>query len=127
MPTAAPATPAPDSDTPVQSLLQEPNNTNGAGSQFATANRSLLLAETIPALSFATGANPVQGIEDLGGMNINMQSQVVDGGFQNGWPAGRMSGWSGNRWLHGDYRAVAYIYVCELFEDIVKSKGHFDQ
>ena len=116
-----------DSDAPVPSLLQDPINPNGAGSQFATANRPRLLAEMVPALSFAAGANPVQSIADLGGMNINMQGQVVIGGYQNGWPAGRMSGWSGDRWLHGDYRAVAYLYVYKLFDDIVKTKGHLDQ
>ena len=122
-----------DSDAPVPSLLQEPDNPSGAGSQFATDNRAQLLAETVPALSFAAGANPLLILNEYSQtQNINMQhrvenGQVIDEGLQNGWPAERMSGWSGDRWLHGDYRTIAYLHVYKLFDDIVKTKGHLDQ
>ena len=119
-----------NSDAPVSSLLQTPDDPGGAGSQFAVANHAQLLAKMVPALSFAVGANPLGALP--ASQNVNMQhreqdGQVIDAGLQNGWPAGRMLGWSGDRWLHGDYRTVAYLNVYELFDDIVKRRGHFDQ
>ncbi len=78
----------------------------------------------IPALSFATGASAVGSMPPS--HNINMQHLVVDGqlvdiGFQNGWPR------TSSDWLHGDYKTVAYVYVNQLFDDIAKTKGHFNQ
>lgn len=110
--------------TPVSILCQEPDNPSGVGSQYATANRGRLLAQMIPALSFATGASAVGSMPTS--HNINMQHRVVDGqlvdiGFQNGWPR------TSSDWLHGDYKTVAYVYVSQMFDDIAKTKGNFNQ
>ncbi len=113
-----------NSDAPVPSLLAEPNNPTGVGSQYATANRSQILADMIPALSFATGANSLSSLNDPVNGNRNLDMNTL---FKNGWPAARLSGWSNDRWLHGDYRAVAYVYVYTLFDDIVKTKGQLNQ
>lgn len=116
--------------TPVPLVCKEPDNPIGEGSKFATANRGTLLAEMIPALSFASGRNPVASLS--ASHNINMQhlvenGQVIDQGFQNGWPVERVNDSDKReRWLHGDYRTVAFYYVYQLFDDIVKTKGHFN-
>jgi len=74
-----------------------------------------LLAEAIPARSFAVGAN---FLNDFGvGRNFDMQ------GMQNGWPAERLSGQHADSWLHGDIRAVAYLYVHEVFDTVVEEGG----
>jgi hypothetical protein len=105
-------------DTWLNPLYQEPNNPSGVGSTFSTnyTIRSRLLAEMIPALSFATGANSVSSLIDpvAGDRNFDMNAL-----YKTGWPAERNGhDWSRNRWLHGDYRAVAYVYVYRLFDDI---------
>lgn len=108
-----------DSSSPVSSLLQDPENPNGSGSQFATANRGRLLAEMIPAMSFAVGADD---LDKLGvGGNFDMNTL-----YKNGWPAERLSDWSNGRWLHGDYNTVEYVYVYGVFDEIINIGG-FDQ
>lgn len=84
------------------------------GSQLAGdyTIRSKLLAEAIPALSFATGANLVPFYFND---NIDMME------FKNGneWPLIRIAHpEKGRRWLHGDFRDVANIYNYKLFDDI---------
>ncbi len=87
----------------------------GPGSDFATNNLNMFLAEMIPALSLPVGANPVSAFVGPGGdRNFNMNTPA----FQNGWPEDRLNGDWQNRWLHGDYKAVAYFYVFGLFDKI---------
>jgi len=86
------------------------------GSQYAEANRHLLLARAIPATSVAAGANAVEALP--ASHNRNMQHRekdgnVVDEGLQNGWPR------SDTIWRHGDYKDVAYVYTYKLFDAIV--------
>ena len=110
------------------SLYADPNDSNGEGSLFAVSNQNRFLAEMIPALSYAAGANPVNALDVyIGGRNINMQGPIDSGGLQNGWPSERMGSWSGNRWLHGDYVHVAYVYVYKLFDRISKDLGGMNQ
>ncbi len=108
-----------NSATPVPSLLQEPNNPSGSGSQFARANRARLLAEMVPALSFATGANRLTPLGDDGNFDMNA--------MKNGWASARMTDWSEGRWLHGDYKTVAYVHVYKVFDKISKELGGLDQ
>lgn len=85
-----------------------------AGSAVATdpAVRAKVLAEAIPALSRATGANPVE--RRFGDNNVNMMTTL-----KNGWPAGRMnSDFKLNNWLHGNFRDVGYFFVYRLYDDI---------
>ncbi len=84
------------------------------GSRVAAdpAVRAKVLAEAIPALSRATGANPVDGF--FLDNNVDMMTTM-----KNGWPAGRMnSDHKLNNWLHGDFRDVGYFFVYRLYDDI---------
>jgi hypothetical protein len=106
-------------------LFQEPNNPSGVGSLFAQANRNRLLAEMIPAISFATGRNSMSVFTTpTGDNNFDMNVRYVQSGR---WPASRLSTSAADSWLHGDYRYVAYPYVYGLFDKISKDLGGFDQ
>jgi hypothetical protein len=75
-----------------------------------------LLAEMIPALSFAAGSNRVESFGDEG--NFDMPGLYADG-----WPPER----GGNtKWFHSDVKIVAYIYVHRLYEHFV-ALGGLDQ
>ena len=97
-------------------LYYQPNDPSGLGSTFAKLNKHQLLAEMIPALSYATGSHRLSILEDDGNFDMNLL-------FQNGWPAVRGSPQS---WFHGDYKTVAYVYVYRVFDDI-NAKGNLDQ
>jgi len=111
-------------NNPVPSLLAEPDNPSGAGSQFASANKNKLLAEMIPALSFATGRNEVALLNRQGNGTQNYDMNDL---YQNGWPDGRHNSDINDPWLHGDYKVVAYVYVYKVFDYIGKTKGEFNQ
>jgi hypothetical protein len=85
------------------------------GSAYAQTNRNRLLAEMVPTLSNAAGANeiPNMGAEN----NFNMPSV-----FKNGWPDGRDNG----DWLHSDLKTVAYPFIYPLYDKIVEL-GVLDQ
>ena len=72
------------------------------------AVRDRILADGIPAQTFAAGANPVGVFGDAG--NYNYQSATP-----NGWP--RKNG-DVAVWEHSDIKNVAYYYVHVLFEKI---------
>ena len=108
-----------NSSDPVGSVVQDPTNSTGAGSQFATTNRTRLLAEMIPALSFATGANRLNNMDNDHNFNMN--------GMMNGWPADRTDDNGDPAWFHGDYHAVAYLYTYKVFDKIVKDLGTLNQ
>jgi hypothetical protein len=73
--------------------------------------RAELLAEAIPALSFATGANPVPKAFGSAG-NIDLMTLK-----DTAWP--RQSG----RWLHGDIVNIGYLYTYGFYDDVVKKGG----
>jgi hypothetical protein len=82
-----------------------------------------LLAEAIPALSFAQAANPsAKFTRDLGkNFNLNTDYNPDTGlGFKNGWPVSREAD---HNWKHSDYLAVAYNFIFPLFDKIVKDGG----
>lgn len=68
-----------------------------------------LLAEAIPALTLPAGANETSafGLRN----NFNMQDMQV-----NGWPNVRDK----LNWYHSDFKDVAYLYVYELFDQLVE-------
>ena len=77
-----------------------------------------LLADAIPALSFAMGRN------DLGGFG----SGAVDMyGLESGWPEERRDDdEKTDHWLHGDIKEVAYPFTFTVFDDVVQ-RGGLDQ
>ena len=81
--------------------------TNGVVT-ITPALRAQLLADAIPAESFAAGANAISG------MSGNYNYQGADN-TPNGWP--RKNG-DVAVWEHSDIKNVAYYYVHVLFEKI---------
>lgn len=75
--------------------------------------RAKLLAEGIPAVSYATGANPVPGF----GANRNFDmSELYRTDDQ--WPSER-----DDEWLHGDIHQVAAVYLHSLYTNILSKGG----
>ena len=94
------------------------------GGEFAREHRHFLLASFVPALTLPVGANPVPGLDDIGGGNFDMQ------GFQNGWPQERLNSKLEARWLHSDLRRVAYPYVyylnlAPIFRNLIEKPSGF--
>ena len=78
--------------------------------------RARILADGIPAMSFAAGANETAGVAE----NYNYQSLTP-----NGWPSERREVRNFRRidvWLHSDIKNVAFHYVYKFFEKIAKGK-----
>ena len=68
-----------------------------------------LLAEAIPAMSFAAAANSVLGMQS----NIDMMDRT------NGWPSSR----SNANWRHSDFKNVSLNYVRPMYEDMLSIGG----
>jgi len=104
-------------------LLLAPAGDATANAQAAIpTTQHKLLAEAIPALSFAVATNPVDVFDNFSGnRNYNVNTQ-----FQNGWPQERLSGVSGNNWLHSDLKNIPYVYIHEYYDKFVEIGG-FDQ
>ena len=66
--------------------------------------RAALLADAIPATSFAAGANAI-------GKGISLESEEADN-----WPR------KNNEWLHSDIKNVAYYYVKKFFDKVAKGE-----
>jgi hypothetical protein len=100
--------------------LYDPNQDVLAGNPAALHK---LLAEAIPALSHATGSNPIDGFGfplDPHGGNIDLMTMQRGDGL---WPNIRLTSKTKHRWLHGDFRDVAYFYNYKLYDDLV-AKGN---
>ncbi len=67
---------------------------------------SRLLAESIPAISYAVGSTPVEEFPE--GHNFDMNTE-----FKNGWPATRNDD---TGWHHSDIREMSYLYIYKLFD-----------
>ena len=82
---------------------------------------SRALAESLPALSFATGSNPVDVFDpQVSGdpdRNFNMDSDAIK---INGWPESRGDN---EDWLHSDIRRVAYLYTYKVFDRFIELGG----
>lgn len=82
-----------------------------------TAVLRKLLADAIPALSFAMGANSLNIYGT--GRNKNMSDPAFrSGDYSEGkWPR------DGNLWKHSDIKNIAYPFNYSLFDDIVTEGG----
>ena len=69
-----------------------------------------ILAQGIPALSYATGRNHINPLGSAGNLDI---ATLKD----NGWPGrgGDLDGF----WLHNDIRKMAYLYTFRAFDEMV--------
>ena len=77
-----------------------------------------LLAEAIPAMSFAAAANSVLGMRD----NISMMGET------NSWPQVRLNDQDlGNRWLHSDFKNISLNYVHPMYERMINIGGLKDE
>ena len=110
---------------PGSGAIDDLYSTNAAtASAFAQSNHVDLLAAFIPALSLPAGANEVAKIGDIGGGNFNMQAAGADPGYQNDWPDVRKNNNSyGTRWLHSDFKNIAFPYVHSLFKKFTDVGG----
>ena len=115
--------------TPGSGEIDDLYSTNSAtASVFAQNNNVDLLAAFIPALSLPTGANHVPEIENSGGGNFNMQAVGPDPGYQNGWPDVRTRNEAyGTRWLHSDFKDIAFSFVYPLFKEFTILGGLDEQ
>jgi hypothetical protein len=78
--------------------------------------RNTLLCEMFPSRTLAAGRVEVQTFG--GGRNINMNEET----FENSWPPDRLAGLDFD-WKHCDLREVAYVYVRQLFTELVNRGG----
>jgi hypothetical protein len=86
------------------------------------AVRSQVLAEAIPARTFAAGANKLVNRQEVeigvASFNMNDRFQVL------GWPADRLqSSRDRNRWKHSDIHDVPYLYTGMVFDKFVELEG----
>ncbi|HTB63909.1 MAG TPA: hypothetical protein VK737_09990 [Opitutales bacterium] len=96
----------------------------GLGSSIAddVSDRARFLAETIPALSLPTGANPVSafapsGLGNPGDRNFNMPAKFVPD--ETDWPRQPVVGGIPD-WFHSDMKAVAYPYLYPLYDKFIE-------
>jgi hypothetical protein len=75
---------------------------NGSNYASPQQRRNTLLAEMIPALSFAAGANRLESFGEQ--RNFDMMT------LKSGWPIERLNQNNPN-WLHSDFKTVAYLYM----------------
>jgi hypothetical protein len=71
-----------------------------------------ILAEGVPALSYATAVSSIVGARQNYDANVNKP---------NGW--GRNDNTYSTRWLHSDLKDMAYFYTHDLFDQIVSQGG----
>ena len=82
-----------------------------------------LLAEAIPALSVPAGGHAIIWPDQTPvSLNIDMSADTSIADLAHRWPsaAGDREG-KGKRWLHGDYKDVAYLYVKGLYNYVVNA------
>src|SRR5262249_9168704 len=82
------------------------------------AIRARLLAEDVPARTYAAGANEVirENRKSVPLGNINMNSEFQ----RRGWPKSRVDSIRETRWLHSDLRDVAYLFTAMVFDRFVE-------
>jgi hypothetical protein len=76
-------------------------------------NRAQLLAEGIPALTWAVGSHTTDAFEER---NFNLAAQFAD---QTHWPRGQKENTSLPDWRHSDVREAAYLFQYGLFDRLV--------
>jgi hypothetical protein len=97
--------------------------TNGSAVATNFDVKLKLLAEAIPSTSRAAGRNPIPAF----GVDRNVDMMARKRTVAPQWPASRPLDANGDgRWLHGDFRDVAYFFNYPLYEDMV-ARGGFNQ
>ncbi len=76
-----------------------------------------LLAESIPAMSFAAAANAVDGVQ----ANFDMMQQT------NEWPQSRLNSIRNRDWLHSDLKNISLNYVLPMYEQMITTGGLRDE
>jgi len=71
-----------------------------------------IIAQGVPALSYAAGCNAIMGA---------VQNYNANDHKPNGW--GRDDDTYHTRWLHSDLKNMAYLYTYELFNELVSQGG----
>jgi hypothetical protein len=67
------------------------------------------------------GREAILSLGALGTNNFDLSSDIANGGYQDGWPEGRLNDSDKrSRWLHSDAREVAYRFNHALFEKWVR-------
>ena len=101
-------------------VLVAPNGDPSADDMaLKSGTRYKLLAEAIPAKSFAVAANAVNEISLRGYDNFNMMDMKNPGQ----WPPERLNGSTGNKWLHSDFRAIALLYTHPMWKKMIDLGG----
>jgi hypothetical protein len=75
-----------------------------------------VLARGVPSRSYAVATRKIISFDQTS-RNFNMESL---GRFENRWPAeGHTRDGTQGRWLHSDFKAVAFPYVYRMFEEMI--------
>lgn len=82
--------------------------------------RAETLAESIPSLTFAAGANPIDKFDPQNPNDEERNFDMNGGNFKvNGWPAQRdkiLEGTEISDWRHSDIRNMSYLYTYKVYE-----------
>lgn len=87
------------------------DTTTGSATAAMASNRSQLLAEAIPALTWCLGSHASARLPD--GRNTNLTSLIAP----SNWPRATIN--SVPEWRHSDLREVAYLFEFQVFDRIV--------
>ena len=90
------------------------HSTNAVTSAQVAEVRDRILADGIPALTFAAGANAIDVFGDEG--NYNYQGQQIDG-----WPRKDRRG--NSLWYHSDIKDVSFFFTYPFFIRVVKGNS----
>lgn len=95
---------------------QELYTANGSMLAATPSVRAEMLAEALPAVTRATGSNP---LTVFGSRNSNLMA------LKDGWPTGRPTPDNGSDkpWFHSDFKDVAFRYVHQFYRDLIQKGG----
>jgi hypothetical protein len=93
----------------------------GSADASDSATRTRLLAEDVPARTFAVGANAFP--KDSEALSQDNQFDMNTEFQQRGWPGDRANSIKRLRWLHADLHDMPYLYNGMLFDKFVELEG----
>jgi hypothetical protein len=97
-------------------------SSEGGGLASEQTVRAQLLAEAIPARTFAVGANKLVNAQEaeIGAASFNMNEKFQ----KRGWPLERIeSPRDQSRWKHSDIHDIPYLYTGMVFDKFVELEG----
>jgi hypothetical protein len=122
-------TPAAASDIPLAELEEKPffepfvnekfhDPALGSAEAAKYDEVSKALAESLPALTFAAGSNPIDLFESTTPGVPSRNYDMMSPSLRNGWPAGREvpDGVLPDDWMHSDIRNMAHLYTHKVYE-----------